>query len=262
MFRWLIGILLAVISSAALAAVKGEEVQYRADGVSMKGYLAYDDAVKDKRPGILVVHEWWGHDDYARKRARMLAEMGYTALAVDMYGDGKQANHPDDAKKFAAALFADRAVMRARFQAAEKLLRQHKTVDRKHLGAIGYCLGGGVVLEMARTGENLAGVASFHGGLGTPSPAQKGKVKAQVLVLNGADDSFVTAEQIETFKKEMEDAGVKYRFINYSGAKHGFTNPAADKYAEQFKMPLAYNADADKQSWAEMQAFFNGLFKK
>ena len=262
MLRWLTGILFVVLSSTALAAVKGEEVQYQDDGVTLKGYLAYDDAIKDKRPGILVVHEWWGHNDYTRKRARMLAEMGYTALAVDMYGDGKQANHPEDAKKFSGALFADHAVLRARFQAAEKFLKKHKTVDRKRIGAIGYCLGGGVVLEMARAGENLVGVASFHGGLGTPSPAQKGKVKAQVLVLNGAADSFVTAEQIENFKKEMETAGVKYRFINYPGAKHSFTNPDADKYAEQFKMPIAYNAEADKQSWAEMSKFFDGLFKK
>ncbi len=262
MLRWLAGILLVLGSSTLLAAVKGEEVQYQADGVGMKGYLAYDDAVKDKRPGILVVHEWWGHNDYARKRARMLAEMGYVALAVDMYGDGKQANHPEDAKKFSAALFADHAILRARFQAAEKLLRRHKAVDGERLGAIGYCLGGGVVLEMARAGENLAGVASFHGGLGTPSPAQKGKVKARVLVLNGADDSFVTPEQIGNFKKEMETAGVKYRFIDYPGAKHSFTNPDADTYAKQFNMPIGYNAAADKQSWAEMSKFFDGLFKK
>ncbi|MBI3570728.1 MAG: dienelactone hydrolase family protein [Gammaproteobacteria bacterium] len=262
MLRWSIGILFAILSSASLAAVKGEEVQYRADGVTMKGYLAYDDAVKGKRPGILVVHEWWGHNDYSRQRARMLAEMGYTALAVDMYGDGKQANHPDDAKKFSGALRTNADGAKQRFQAAEKLLRQHKTVDGKHLGAIGYCLGGGVVLEMARVGEKLAGVASFHGSLGTSAPAQKGKVKAQMLVLNGADDPFVTAEQIGNFKKEMDAAGVKYRFINYPGAKHSFTNPVADKYAEQFKMPVAYNADADKQSWAEMSKFFDGLFKK
>lgn len=188
--------------------------------------------------------------------------MGYTALAVDMYGDGKQANHPEDAKKFSGALRANADGAKQRFQAAEKLLRKHKTVDGKQLGAIGYCLGGGVVLEMARAGENLAGVASFHGSLGTSTPAQKGKVKAQVLVLNGADDSFVTAEQIGNFKKEMDTAGVKYRFINYPGAKHSFTNPEADKYAEQFKMPIAYNADADKQSWAEMSKFFEGLFRK
>lgn len=262
MLRWLTGILFAIFSSAALAAVKGEEVQYQAGGVTLKGYLAYDDAVKEKRPGILVVHEWWGHNDYSRKRARMLAEMGYTALAVDMYGDGKQANHPEDAKKFSGALRADANAAKQRFLAAEKLLKKHKTVDRKHIGAIGYCLGGGMVLEMAREGVDLAGVASFHGSLGTSNPAKKGKVKGQVLVLNGADDSFVTAEQIDNIRKEMENAGVKYRFINYPGAKHSFTNPDADKYAEQFKMPVAYNAEADKQSWAEMSKFFEGIFRK
>lgn len=262
MLRWLTGILLAVVSSAALAVVKGEEVQYQADGVVMKGYLAYDDAVKDRRPGVLVVHEWWGHNSYARKRARMLAELGYTALAVDMYGDGKSADHPDTAKQFMSEVAQNLPVMQERFKAARRLLARHKTVDNDRLGAIGYCFGGAVVLNMARAGEKLAGVVSFHGSLGTPEPARYGKVKASVLVLNGAEDSFITAEQIEAFKKEMENAGAKYRFINYPGAKHGFTNPDADVYGPKFNMPLAYNKDADERSWAEMQAFFNGLFRK
>ena len=262
MFRWLTGILLAVISTAALAAVKGEEVQYQAGDVVLKGYLAYDDAIKGKRPGILVVHEWWGHNNYARMRARTLAELGYTALAVDMYGDGKTADHPDTAKQFMSEVAQNLPLMKARFKAARKLLAKHKTVDNNRIGAIGYCFGGAVVLNMARAGEKLAGVVSFHGSLGTSEPARYGKVKAQVLVLNGADDLFVTAEQIEAFKKEMENAGAKYRFINYPGARHGFTNPDANVYGPKFNMPLAYNKDADERSWAEMQAFFNGLFRK
>ncbi len=262
MLRWFSGILLAIISSAALAAVKGEEVSYEAEGVVMKGYLAYDDAVKGKRPGILVVHEWWGHNDYSRARARMLAEMGYTALAVDMYGSGKTADHPDNAKQFMSEVGGNLPLMKQRFKAAEKTLKKHKTVDDKRLGAIGYCFGGAVVLNMARQGEKLAGVVSFHGSLGTSEPARSGKVKAQVLVLNGAEDPFITAEQVAAFKKEMDNAGAKYRFINYPGAKHSFTNPDADTLGKKFNMPFAYSKEADQKSWAEMQAFFNGLFRK
>ena len=262
MLRWFTGILLAILSSAALAAVKGEEVQYQDNGVTLKGYLAYDDAIKDNRPGILVVHEWWGHNNYTRMRARKLAELGYTALAVDMYGGGKTADHPDTAKQFMSEVASNLPLMKQRFKAARKLLAKHKTVDNNRIGAIGYCFGGAVVLNMARAGEKLAGVVSLHGSLGTPEPARYGKVKTQVLVLNGADDTFVTAEQIEAFKKEMENAGAKYRFINYPGARHGFTNPDANVYGPKFNMPLAYNKDADERSWAEMQAFFNGLFRR
>lgn len=262
MFHRLVAIWLLLFGGTALAAVKGEEITYESGGVTMKGYLAYDDAIKGKRPGILVVHEWWGHNDYARRRARMLAELGYTALAVDMYGEGKTADHPDDAKKFMGEVANNLALMKKRFHAAEKALKKHKTVDGKRLGAIGYCFGGAVVLDMARQGEKLAGVVSFHGSLGTPEPARRGKVKAQVLVLNGADDPFITGEQVTAFKKEMDAAGVQYRFINYPGAKHSFTNPDADTFGKKFNMPLAYNKEADQKSWAEMQAFFNGLFGK
>lgn len=262
MLRWSIGILFAILSSAALAAVKGEEVQYRADGVTMKGYLAYDDAVKGKRPGILVVHEWWGHNSHARASARRLAEMGYTALAVDMYGSGKTADHPDHAKHFMQTLTGDAKSMRARFDAALAALTKHKTADGKRLAAIGYCMGGVVVLEMARAGMDIAGVASFHGTLGTTNPAKAGQVRAKILVLNGADDPFIPAESIAAFKQEMSAAKADYKFVNYPGAKHSFTNPDADAYGKKFNMPMAYNAEADKQSWAEMSKFFEGLFRK
>jgi len=244
------------------AAVVGEEVDYRSGDTVLKGYLAYDDSIKGKRPGVLVVHEWWGHNEYARRRARMLAELGYTALAVDMYGDGKQADHPDDAGKFATAVRSNMPEAEARFRAALGLLRGHKTVDAAHIAAIGYCFGGGIVLEMARRGLDLDGVVSFHGSLGTAEPARKGRVKARVLVLNGAEDPFTTAEQIATFKQEMAQAGVDYRFINYPGAKHSFTNPDADGFAKRFDMPLAYNAKADKQSWTEMRHFLKQVFSK
>lgn len=262
MSRWLVAMLMLLFGGAALAAVRGEAVEYRAGGVVMKGYLAYDDALPGRRPGVLVVHEWWGSNEYARGRARMLAELGYSALAVDMYGEGRQADHPDTAGKFAGEVRKNLPAMRARFEAARKLLKRHKTVDGGRLAAIGYCFGGSVVLEMARAGADLAGVVSFHGGLALSNPARKGGVRAQVLVLNGADDPLVTPADIATFKQEMEAAGADYRFVSYPGARHSFTNPGADEYGKRFNMPLAYNAEADRQSWAEMQTFLTNIFRK
>jgi len=244
------------------AAVTGSEVDYRAqDGTLLKGYLASAASRSGPRPGVLVVHEWWGHNAYARKRADMLAGLGYTALAVDMYGDGQQAAHPEDAGKFAGAVRKNLPLMKERFLAALELLRRQPTVDPAQIAAIGYCFGGSVVLEMARAGVDLKGVASFHGSLGTGSPAQPGQVKARVLVLNGADDKFTTPEQSEAFRKEMDAAGVSYTFINYPGALHSFTNPDADEYAKKFNMPIGYNADADKASWAELQRFLTEIFR-
>ncbi len=262
MQRLLSFLVLAFFAVSAHAAVKGEAVEYKAGSTVLKGYIAYDDAIKGKRPGVLVVHEWWGHNDYARKRAEMLAALGYTALAVDMYGDGKQAMHPDEAGKFSGEVSKNLPLAKARFDAARKLLARHATVDAGRIAAIGYCFGGGIVLQMARQGENLKGVASFHGSLATERPAKAGKVKARVLVMTGADDPFVPAEKVEAFKKEMAAARANYKVIAYPGAKHAFTNPDADKYGKQFNLPLAYNAEADTQSWAEMQKFLQEVFMK
>lgn len=250
-----------VYSGMAISAVVGEEVDYRDGTTVLKGYLAYDNASKERRPGILVVHEWWGHNAHARNRARMLAKLGYTALAVDMYGDGKQANHPKDAGRFASAVSGNMKLAKARFMAALNLLNKHATVDKNRMAAIGFCFGGGIVLNMARQGLDLDGVVSFHGSITTTSPAKKGVVKARILVLNGADDPFTTAGDIEKFKKEMASAGVNYRFVNYPGARHSFTNPEADRLAKKFNLPLGYNSKADKQSWKEMQKFFKEIFK-
>ena len=251
-----------VASTAAKPDIEGKEVSYRAAGVEMKGYLAYDKSVAGKRPGVLVVHEWWGHNEYARKRARMLAEMGYTALAVDMYGEGKQATHPDDAGKFSSELMKNFDTAKARFIAAMDFLKEQPTVDPGRIAAIGYCFGGGIVLNIARQGVDLKGVASFHGGLAAVKPAQKGGVKAKILVLHGADDKFVTQEQIRAFKQEMKDAGADFQFIEYPGAIHSFTNPDADEYARKFNLPLGYNAEADKKSWEELRKFLEKIFKK
>ncbi len=253
-------LMLCCLPFTASAAVTGSEVTYSAGGVEMKGYLAHDDAVEGKRPGILVVHEWWGHNEYARKRARQLAEMGYTALAVDMYGDGRQADHPENAQKFAMAVMSDLDAASARFDAAMEVLKKHPATDPEKIAAIGYCFGGGVVLHMARMGKDLDGVASFHGSLAALTPAEKGKVNAKILVCNGADDQFTTPEQIEAFKKEMSDAGVDLRFMTYEGAKHSFTNPEADRMAEKFGLPLGYSEAADKKSWQDLDRFLKEIF--
>lgn len=238
-----------------------KNIDYRVEGTTMKGYMAYDDAIKGQRPGILVVHEWWGLNNYARKRTRMLAKLGYTAFALDMYGEGKQMQHPDDAKKFSSEVMKDLPKAKARFTAALDVLRKDKTVNPQRIAAIGYCFGGGVVLEMARRGIGLDGVASFHGILATAAPAKAGAVKARILVMTGADDPFVPPDQVARFKKEMDAAHVDYKVIFYPGAKHSFTNPDADKYGKKFNLPLAYNKAADQASWEAMQEFFKQLYK-
>jgi dienelactone hydrolase len=253
---------LMTIVATAQGEIRGEPVDYVAGDTTLKGYLAYDDGFSDKRPGILVVHEWWGHDEYARRRARMLAELGYVALAVDMYGEGKQAQHPDDAGKFSGEVGKNMDIGRQRFLAARKALQENQFTDPKRVGAVGYCFGGSIVLQMARDGMDLAGVASFHGALTTTAPAKPGAVKAKILVLHAADDKFITPEQVEEFKKELKAAKADFRFVSYPGAVHSFTNPDADNYARKFNLPLGYNADADKKSWAEMQTFFKDVFGK
>jgi dienelactone hydrolase len=255
-------LLLLMTAVSAHGEVRGEPVDYTSGDTTMKGYVAYDDSVSGKRPGILVVHEFWGHNEYARKRARMLAELGYVALAVDMYGEGKGSGHPDEARKFATEIRKNMDLGRIRFLAAMEVLKGNEHTDPDRIGAIGYCFGGGIVLQMARDGVDLTGVASFHGGLATSAPAKAGAVKAKILVLNGEDDKFITSEQIEDFKKEMKSAGANFRFISYPGATHGFTNPAADENAKKYGMKIGYNADADAKSWNEMKGFFAKIFNE
>jgi len=264
MLRVLIVTILLLFSGldAVQAGVVGSEVNYSADGVEMKGYIAHNDKITTRRPGVLVVHEWWGHNGYARKRADMLAAEGYVALAVDMYGEGRQAAHPDEAGKFAGEVRKNLPMARRRFMAALETLKKHPMTDQDNLAAIGYCFGGGVVLQMARDGLDLKAVASFHGSLGTAEPAAPGKVKAAILVSNGGDDKFIPLEEINGFIKEMITAGADFSFHSYPGAMHSFTNPGADHFAEKFKMPVAYQEKADKDSWREMHAFFTRIFGK
>jgi dienelactone hydrolase len=249
----LAAMLFCVLATPSHAALKSRVVDYEAGGVPLQGYLAWDDAAKGKRPGVVVVHEWWGHNQHARNAADKLARAGYVAFALDMYGKGKVTTHPDSAQAFAAEAMKDATAIPGRFDAALAVLRADPHVDASRIGAIGYCFGGGVVLDMARAGEDLKAVGTFHGALATQHPAEPGTVKAKLLVQTGAADPIVNAEAVAAFEKEMNAAGANLRVISYPGAKHSFTNPNADKAG----VPgLAYNASADQKSWAELIKFF------
>jgi dienelactone hydrolase len=218
--------------------------------------VIYSDS-DQKKPtaAIIVVHEWWGLNDYARNRAKMLAEEGYTAIAVDMYGNGTVATHPKDAKAFMNAAFAEPEKMTARFNAAKNELLKLSNVDKNRLFAIGYCFGGAVVLNQARAGADLYGVASFHGSLGTKTPAQQGQVKAKLLVATGGADPMVPADQVGSFVTEMSNAGVELNLLSFPTAKHSFTNPDSTKAGKEFDMPLAYDKHADEVSWEALEEF-------
>ena len=239
--------------------VKGE-VTYTADSTNLKGYIAFDENKSGKRPGVIIVHEWWGHNDYVRERADMLAKLGYTAIALDMYGDGKQASHPDDAGKFATNVMTNLPEATARFNAALNLLKQHESVDAEKIAAIGYCFGGSVALTMANSGLDLDAVAAFHSGVALPVMPNK-NLKARVLICNGTDDPFVSPESIVTFKTAMDSIGANYEYIAYPDVVHSFTSKEADANGEKFGLPLAYNAEADQKSWVRLQQMLNEVFE-
>jgi len=261
MYKIIMVALLLSISATAHAKIQTKEIVYKVNQTELTGYLAFDDTISGKRPGILVVHEWWGHNDYARKRAEMLAALGYTAFAIDMYGTGKLASHPDDAKKFMMAVMSDQANMKQRFLAGLDVLLAQATVDTTKTAAIGYCMGGGIALNMARAGVDLDGVVVFHGGLGTETPVKKGQIKAKIRVFTGGADAFVPQKQVQAFEQEMKAADVDYKLKIYPGVTHSFTSPAADDFAKKYKLPFAYSPTADQDSWQQMQVFFNKLFK-
>ncbi|MEM8584431.1 MAG: dienelactone hydrolase family protein [Bacteroidota bacterium] len=244
------------------AGVIGQEVSYETDSTTMNGYLAYSNKFEGPRPGVLVIHEWWGHNDYARSRADMLAELGYVALAVDMYGDGQLATHPDDAGTFAMSVMGNIDVAKARFEAALGFLRSQEQADEDKMASIGYCFGGSVSLAMANAGYDLDAVAAFHSGLTLPVwPESTEDVKAKILVCNGADDPFIAPEHITDFNKKYDDLGIPYEYIAYEGAVHAFTDPGADAKGEEFGLPLAYNEEADVASWEALQAHLAEAFE-
>ncbi len=248
---------------SAQAGIQTQEIEYSSGGAKLKGYLAYDDSIKGKRPGVLVVHEWWGHNEHARDRARMLAKLGYTALAVDMYGDGKFAEHPKKAGEFMNAAFKDWKGSKAKFNAAKKVLQNHATVDPERIASIGFCFGGAVSLRMARGGADLSAVVAFHSALPLAPPVKPGQVKAAVLVINGADDGFLDPKTVATFKEEMADATADFKYVSLEGAKHSYTNVQADEFSKKFNIPaLEYNKEADQKAWAAMQDLFKRVFSK
>jgi dienelactone hydrolase len=253
---------LAMVASAN-AAIKEEPVTYKDGDTVMKGFIVYDDAVQAKRPGIVLVPEWWGITQHVHNEARKFAEAGYTAFIADMYGDGKTADNPKDAGALAGSVMKNPKVMEQRFSAAQAELAKQASVNPQRIGAVGYCFGGGVVLNMARAGADLVAVAGFHAtlGLNTPAPAP-GAVKAKVLILNGADDPFVKREEYAALKKDFDAAKVDYRIIEYPGAVHAFTNPEATEIGKKFNLPLKYDAKADQESKAEAAKFFAADLKK
>lgn len=237
-----------------------ETIEYTVDGDSFTGYIAYDDSTSGKRPGILIIHEWWGHDDFVRGETDKLAAEGYTVFALDMFGTGKQANNPDDAAALMNAALQAPGAIETRFRAAMEILQKHETVDANRIAAQGYCFGGAVALNMARLGLDLKGVVSFHGNLASDIEAEAGSVKAELRIYTGGADDMIPADQVGAFVEEMQNAGVKFELTSYPGVKHGFTNPAASGRGEKFGIPLAYSEEAARDSWQGATAFYRKLF--
>ena len=245
-----------------MSDIQSRVIDYRAGDTAMKGYLAWDGKRPGKRPGVLVVHEWWGNNDYVRRRADMLAELGYTAMAIDMYGGGRTADNPDAAGGLMNDLLADLGTVRTRFDAALAELRGHETVDAARVAAIGYCMGGGIVLHMARYGRDLKAVASFHGSLPLGcAPAGEGdEVTARIAVYHGEDDRFIGPDEVAAFQDEMRSTGADCLFVTLPGALHGFTNPQATRNGEKFGIPLRYSELADRASWDHMRLVLESAF--
>ena len=242
--------------------ITSREITYSADGVDMNGYIAWDGSIEGERPGILIVHEWWGLGDFVRDRADTLAALGYTAMAVDMYGGGTTADNPDDAGALMTGLLGDLAGVRARFNAALAELQAHASVDAAKSAAIGYCMGGGIVLHMARYGADLNAVASFHGNLplGVAPDGEGGEVTARIAVYHGEDDVFISDEETAAFNAEMKKTGADCLFVTIPGAVHGFTNPIATANGEKYGIPLRYSELADRCSWDHMQLVLQSAF--
>src|SRR5216683_484930 len=235
-----------------------QDITYRDGATSLRGFLAYDETARNRRPGVLVVHEGLGLNDHAMERARMIAGLGYVALAADMFGERRQAADLEEARALIAPLRDDPLKLRARGRAALATLAALPQVDASRLVAIGFCFGGSVVLELARAGADLKAVVSFHGVLATKMPAVSGQVKASVLVCTGADDPLAPPDQVADFENEMRSAAVRdWQVISYGNTLHGFTNPAAD--GSMLRSAL-YNAQADRRAWASMRSLFDEVF--
>jgi dienelactone hydrolase len=250
---------LAVVSAGAVrAAIHTETVEYKQGDTTLEGFVAYDDAIPGKRPGVLIVHQWLGLTDYEKHRAEMLAQLGYVAFCADIYGKGVRPQNTQEAGAQAGKYKNDRQLLRARVNAGLDALRQQPLVDPKRMAAIGYCFGGTTVLELARSGADVAGVVSFHGGLDSPTPADGKNIKGKVLVCHGAEDPFTKPEDLAAFESEMRNAKVDWQLIKYGGAVHSFTQPMA---GNDNSKGAAYNKKADKRSWEAMKQFLAEIFK-
>ncbi|HEU4469675.1 MAG TPA: dienelactone hydrolase family protein [Flavisolibacter sp.] len=237
-----------------------ETASYAADSLTMQGFVAYSDSFEGKRPAVLVVHEWWGLNDYAKNRVRELARLGYVALAVDMFGNGQTADNPQQAMQLAGPFYENLPMAKRRFDAGLARLKAHPQVDTSKIAAIGYCFGGFIALNAAKQGTELDGVVSFHGSLGGVTP-DKNLLKAKILVCHGAADGMVPEQEVAMFKKQMDSIGADYTFKAYPDSKHAFTNPNATEKGKKFNIDIAYNAEADKNSWNDMKDFFGKIFQ-
>jgi dienelactone hydrolase len=252
-----LALMLAILALPAHGEVRTETVRYQDGDTALVGHLAWDDAIEGPRPGVIVAHEWWGLNDYAKRRADMLAELGYVAFAVDMYGAGKVTEHAKEAGGWAKQISENVDAWRRRAMLGLDLLKADPHVDPERTAAVGYCFGGATVMQMAYAGADLDGVASFHGSLPVATPEQAQAVKASVFIAHGDADAFVPAERIVAFKQALTDAGVDWYMVSYGGVRHGFTNPDAGRYA----IPnVQYDPAADRRSWAEMQRFLEDVF--
>ena len=256
--RYFLAMILALtLTTEVQAKLVTKTVEYKQDGTVCKGYLAYDDAIRGKRPGVLVVHEYWGLNDFARKKAEQLAGLGYVAFAADIYGQGLVTTDPKEAGRLAGELRGNQPLLRARAQAALKVLSETSVADPQRLAAIGFCFGGTTVLELAYAGANLKGVVSFHGGLTSPRPEELKSIKAAILVLHGADDPHVKPEAITAFQEAMRQGGIDWQMVFFGGAVHAYMNPAANDRAAG----VAYDARAARRSWRYMQDFFREIWQ-
>jgi dienelactone hydrolase len=252
----------SLIHTGTMAStIKEETVSYTANGLTMKGFVAYDESLKGKRPVVLIVHEWWGVNDYIKMRARQFAQLGYLAMAVDLFGDGRTAADPKEAQALTGPFYQDPGLAKIRLDAAIARVGQFPQAEPKEMVAVGYCFGGFAVLNCAKLGSDLKGVVSFHGGLGGV-PADKKLLKAKILVCHGESDKFVTMKDLQTFRHQMDSIGADCTIKTYANATHAFTNPNSTRVGKEFNMPIEYNAEADKASWVDMEDFLTKLFGK
>jgi dienelactone hydrolase len=263
---FLIGIAMITIASVPISkglasSIKEVNVSFKSGDVTLSGFVAYDESIKGKRPVVLVVHEWWGLNDYIKMRARMLAGLGYFAMAVDMFGNGKVAANPKEAQEFTSPFYKDPSLGKMRLEGAISKLKEFPQADPNNVAAIGYCFGGFIVLNAAKLGADLKAVVSFHGGM-VGVAVNKSLLKAKVLVCHGGSDKFVSKPEVDAFKHQLDSIGVVNTFKVYPGATHAFSNPDATRIGKEFNMPIEYNAAADKNSWNDMKIFLASVFKR